>query len=161
MESVQPTSQKRKHHDEDYEKERNRVKVHERSRQWATVESDDEENGEKTQGKTVEKADRSSSDSSSSSSDESEKKKSKKSSSKKHSDKKKDKKSKKEKKHKKHKKEKKSKRKHSESDDHQSTKGGAIDQNEFGKYGIIREENFFAKQREFEVCNVHRFRNYL
>lgn len=28
---------------------------------------------------------------------------------------------------------------------------GAVDQNAFGKYGVLREADYFSKQREFEV----------
>lgn len=28
---------------------------------------------------------------------------------------------------------------------------GAVDQNAFGKYGILKESDFYSKQREFEV----------
>ena len=52
---------------------------------------------------------------------------------------------KKSKKSKKHKKEKKSRDK----DKSKSTK--AVNQNEYGKFGIIKEEHYFNKQREFEV----------
>jgi hypothetical protein len=31
-----------------------------------------------------------------------------------------------------------------------------IDQNEYGKYGIIREENFFAKQRYKNTCEHYK-----
>lgn len=78
--------------------------------------------------------------------------------SKKHKKEKKDKKEKNDKKSK-HKKHKKHKRDRDNSDNISSSSSSAmpsraINQNEFGKYGIIREENFFAKQREFEVYMV-------
>ncbi len=55
---------------------------------------------------------------------------------------------------KKHKKEKKSKKKHKKEkskhkDKSYSTK--AVNQNEYGKFGIIKEEHYYQKQREFEV----------
>ncbi len=60
-----------------------------------------------------------------------------------------DKKDKKEKKHKKDKKEKKSKKhkRDRESEEAISAIPGVVDQNQFGKYGIIREDSFFYKQR--------------
>jgi hypothetical protein len=64
---------------------------------------------------------------------------------------KKDKKHKKEKKDKKHKKHKKDKKKSSRDlPNSNRISSAAINQNEFGKYGIIKEVDFFRKQREFE-----------
>jgi hypothetical protein len=51
---------------------------------------------------------------------------------------------KKEKKSKKHKKEKKE---HKKKKEKRIAVEGAIDQNEFGKFGIIREDHYFQKQR--------------
>ena len=57
-----------------------------------------------------------------------------------------------EKKHKKHKKDKKKKSKKEKHDKKASASSSlAVDQNEFGKYGVIREEHFYQKQKEFEV----------
>lgn len=52
-------------------------------------------------------------------------------------------------KEKKHKKEKKKKKDKKQKKNKESKH--AVDQNEYGKYGIIREEDFFRKQREFEA----------
>mgnify|MGYP003387094059 CR=1 FL=1 len=65
----------------------------------------------------------------------------------------------KEKREKKHKKEKKSKHhKHKHKKEHKSSnssrsskRSAAVNQNEFGKYGIIRDEHFYQKQKEFEA----------
>ena len=106
----------------------------------------------------------SSSDEGSESEEESSRKKAKKekkhekSSKKKHKKEKKEKKEKKSKHKKHHKKEKKHKsdrdKTSSSSSSSSSSSGvtsGAVNQNVFGKYGIIREQDFFSKQREFEV----------
>ena len=61
------------------------------------------------------------------------------------------KKDKKEKKHK-HKKDKKEKKEKHKKDKKEKTKDlTAIDQNKYGKYGIISEQHYFQKQREFEL----------
>jgi len=69
------------------------------------------------------------------------------------SSKKKEKRKKEKKSKKKHKKEKKSKKHKKEKSKHKdksySTK--AVNQNEYGKFGIIKEEHYYQKQREFEV----------
>ena len=124
--------------DEDL-KERNREEVANRSRQWETVNSDNDEEDDDSK-------DDNSSDKSSDSSDEEHKHKHHKKE-KKHKSEKKEKKDKKDKKHKKHKKDKKEK-KHSKHDEvTSSSTSAAVDQNQFGKYGIIREEHYFHKQR--------------
>ena len=56
-----------------------------------------------------------------------------------------------EKKKKKHKKERKSKQKKKEKEKPNTKASLAVDQNEYGKFGVIREDNFFQKQREFEA----------
>lgn len=53
------------------------------------------------------------------------------------------------KKHKKEKKKHKKEKKSRDKDKSKSTK--AVNQNEYGKFGIIKEEHYFNKQREFEV----------
>jgi hypothetical protein len=60
---------------------------------------------------------------------------------------------KKEKKRKRDKKDKK-KKKHKEKDPERGGKVGAVDQAQFGKWGIVRESDFFKKQREFEAWMV-------
>lgn len=106
-----------------------------REKQWKTVDSSDSE-----QSKNSSHSSHNSSDSSSESSHQRKKKEKKQ---KKKKEKKKERKGKKDKKTKKHKKSKK--------DKHEKHDSIAVNQNEFGKYGIIRDENFFHKQREFEV----------
>lgn len=105
--------------------EKNRQRIMERPRQWETVNSDDE---------TISES--SSSDDTVSDKDKINKKKKRKEDKKKKKEKK---------KHKKHKKSSKEKKRDSE------TKQLAVDQNNFGKYGIIKEEHYFQKQREFEA----------
>lgn len=46
---------------------------------------------------------------------------------------------------------KKDKSKKSERDKEKKEQRLSINQSQYGKYGIVREENFFQKQREFEV----------
>ena len=90
--------------------------------------------------------------------------------------KKKEKRSKKDKKNKKDKKDKKDKKRKSDLEDRDkksnkraktdhdgSSKAVAIDQSSFGRFGIIREENFHSKKREFEAYmdEVHRVANVL
>merc|ERR1711871_1907643 len=119
---------------------KNREEVLGRKRQWQAVGDSDEEQQRKDALNSLLESESSDSDSSSSNSSRG-------SSAKKHA--------KKEKKNKKkEKKEKKSSKKHRK--DHKKDKkkvkeSVAINQNEYGKYGIIREQDFFAKQREFEA----------
>jgi hypothetical protein len=157
MESTSSSNQKRPR-EEDL-RDLNRNSIQERPRQWATVDDDDDIDQESS--KSINNSDNddssSTSSSSSSSSEQKKAKKAKKQEKKERKEKKakSDKKSKKEKKEKKSKKEKKRKsEKHSKSSDHKhvsSSSSMAVDQNQFGKYGIIREENYFHKQREFEA----------
>jgi len=106
---------------------------------WQTVGSDDEEAGG-AEGKA-----NSSSSSSSSSDDEEERKKKKKKQKKEH-------KHKKAKKHKKDKKKKhKKEKKHKHKKEARKALLGAVDQNEYGKYGVIKLEHFYKKAREFEA----------
>ena len=97
-----------------------------RKRQWATVGSDDDDDDDDSA--AAKKAKR-------------ERKRSRKEAKKEH---KKEKKSKKEKKKKKKKEKKKEKKKG-------GAMQGACDQDEFGKYGIVREADYFRKTREFEA----------
>jgi hypothetical protein len=153
---------------EERAKEANRDDHASRSRQWATVGSDDDDAGDGSASRKKKRSrdasddgsDGSDSDDSSDDDDSdgdgsggSDKKKRSKHSKSKHKSKKHKKEKHKKEKHKKHKKEKKSKRDRRDKDSSSSSSSGsgAINQNEFGKYGIIREENFFAKQREFEA----------
>lgn len=126
---------------ENRDKERNREKTLKRSRMWQVVEEDDQE---------VEESESQSSSCDESSSDsESEGSERKRKHHKKH--KKSEKKSKKSKKDKKERK-KHNKKKKDKKDKHRNkTEKTAIDQNAYGKYGIIREEHYFQKQREFEA----------
>mmetsp|Transcript_14717 Transcript_14717/g.22199 ORF Transcript_14717/g.22199 Transcript_14717/m.22199 type:complete len:283 (+) Transcript_14717:131-979(+) len=128
------SSRKRDRRDEVTERERNRDRTLKRSRMWQTVDSDQSsvnDSGSDSEGSYSE---RSRSQESSGSSERGHRSKSKK-----------DKKEKKKKKDKKHK-----HKKHKHKKDKKESKG-AIDQNEYGAYGIIKEEHFFQKQREFEV----------
>ena len=138
---------KHKHRDHEKETDRNREEVLKRPRMWATVDSEEEDNKD---GYHSDSSSTSSSSSSSSSSEEEKKKKKKKEKS---SKKEKSNKHKKEKKHKKDKKERKHKKSKKSSSEKASSKSllGAVNQNEYGKYGIIREQDYFKKQREFEV----------
>lgn len=140
----------------DWEEDRkqNRKDTIKRERMWQTVDSDEEEKRQEALHALLESDASSSSSSSSSSSGENSSDQSGGHRKKKHRGKdKKDKKDKKEKKHKKHKKDKKKRK--SDRDKHSkevpASSSLAVDQNEFGKYGVIREENFYQKQKEFEV----------
>jgi len=150
---MESTSSSQKRPREEDLRDLNRNSIQERPRQWATVDDDDDIDQESIN--NSDNDDSSSTSSSSSSSSEQKKAKKAKKQEKKEKKAKSDKKSKKEKKEKKSKKEKKRKsEKHSKSSSdhkHVSSSSMAVDQNQFGKYGIIREENYFHKQREFEA----------
>eukprot|EP01031_Cornospumella_fuschlensis_P029049 gene29049-35063_t len=125
-------------------KDKKQKKEDRRERQWQVVGSDGED------GVSSSSDDSSTSSSSSSSSDSSSDR------DRKHKKHKHSKKSAKEKKSRKHKKDKKSKKEKKHKKDRKdkrdsSKKLTSINQNEFGKYGIIREEHFFQKQREFDA----------
>jgi hypothetical protein len=144
---------------------RNREQTLGRSRQWEIVDSDEEEvsnNEVKNVNSDNYSSNNDSDDSDDSESESSEdEKKHKKTEKKSKKDKlekkeKKEKKSKKDKKEKKEKKEKKSKKykkekKHRKEINKSSPYSHAINQNEYGKYGVINETNFYHKQREFEA----------
>lgn len=134
-------------------REKNRTTVVKRSRQWETVASDDGSQSQSRDYKGSSSENSMGSDSEASiGSRRKVDKKSKKNSKKHKSNKlKKSKKEKKEKKEK-HKKKKSKKSKHSDDDsesesNNRQTGSVAVDQNQFGKYGVIRESNFFHKQR--------------
>mmetsp|Transcript_5111 Transcript_5111/g.8367 ORF Transcript_5111/g.8367 Transcript_5111/m.8367 type:complete len:287 (-) Transcript_5111:1018-1878(-) len=128
---------------ENIEKEKNREKTLKRSRMWQVVGDDDDNDDDASSSSGSD----SESDGSDSSSEHDRKHKKHKKSDKKSKKHKKDKKEKKSSKDKKHKKDKKKDRK---KDKHKHAKT-AVDQNEYGKYGIIKEEHYFQKQREFEA----------
>ena len=150
------SSSKRKHSDVGQEsdnegKSRNRSVTKERERQWQTVDSSSED-GSRSSGSDSSASDSSSDDSSGderrNKRDRKESKDSKKSKKEsKHKKSKKDKKDKKDKKHKHKKDHKKDKKERKEKKDSSSHKSVSINQNEYGKYGIIKEENIFHKQR--------------
>lgn len=179
-ESVVKVSKKREREDE--AKEKNRVETLERSRQWvyfksvisfslslvflltiislnfqATVQSDDESDAD---------SDASTNSTISSTEEEREKrqKKVKKEKKEKNSGKesKKHKKEKKSSKPKKEKKEKKTKKKKDKRDKTTSATV-AVDQDQYGKYGIIRDENYFSKQRfmSFHLSQLNLFSEFV
>eukprot|EP01038_Epipyxis_sp_PR26KG_P012253 gene12253-16428_t len=133
----------------------NRKQTAQRDRQWQTVDSGDDEsniNSEEVsfvKGTTkdeIRETD-SSNDSRSTESSTSDKKKN--NSKKEHKKNKKE--SKKKDKHSKSRKSKKDKKDKKKKHSHHDNVKGYVNQNEYGKYGIIKDEHFFQKQREFEV----------
>lgn len=141
---------------EEDERRDNRVEIVKRSRQWVTVgsdgESDEEEDSNSNTHLNNKKENRGEDDSSSSSDSEIVQRDRHKKSKKKSSHSSKHKKDKKEKKHKHEHKSSKSKSKDDRKDSHNSTeKRSVVDQDKFGKYGIIREDCYYSKQREFEA----------
>jgi len=154
------SSSKRKHSDVGQESDnegqsRNRSVTKERERQWQTVDSSSEDENRSSgieSSASDSSCDDSSGDERKSKRDRKESKDSKKSKKEsKHKKSKKDKKDKKDKKHKHKKDHKKDKKERKEKKDSSSHKSVSINQNEYGKYGIIKEENIFHKQREFEA----------
>lgn len=142
-------STKRKHSEDDRAsesegegKQRNRSSTKDRERQWQTVQSSEDDSSSSSDSD-------SDSDASSMSERESKRhKKESKKSKKEHKKESKHKKDKKDKKHKKeHKKDKKKDKKQRKDDKKPATKSISVNQNEYGKYGIIKEENIFHKQR--------------
>lgn len=140
--------------EEALQRKRNKQKVQKRERQWQTVGSSSSDSDHDRHGSIPGSENDSSSDghSSDGSSEDSGLKKHKKHKKEHKFDSKKN--------HKHHKKDSKKSHKHSKKShkhskkDPKSTVSGnnlTVNQNDFGKYGILREENFHSKQREFEA----------
>lgn len=150
MSSSSTSSTRRSHQNEDHEKRRNREET-ERKRtdgaRWTTVGSSDSESDHERSRRRKRSASTSDSSCSESSDDDRRHRKEKKHRREKKHHKEKKRKHEKHEKHHRHK-----SSKHSRDKDRDKDRASAaVNQNEYGKYGIIREDSYFQKQKEFEV----------